>query len=349
MPQDTLASLTTLRLGGPAGTVLNISDPADWQDTVRAIGTQEHGPVILGHGSNAIGADAGHPGAVLVMNTRGIAVKTLDDMTVAVTVQAGHPLADLVQWAADGRLAGIECLAGIPGTVGATPVQNAGAYGQQIADTLDSVTVWDWDMGRPRTFPAPACRLRYRSSRFKEAPGRWTILTITLRLTRSQAAPISYRPLAKELDVPVGARPSVQEVTEAVLANRRRRGLLLDPDGPDARQAGSVFLNPLVTAAQAARWSAEACPVHRDSDGELRASAGWLLELVGCRPGEAIADGVRCSEHRTLSVVAYGEATAVGFGQALTDLAARVRTTTGITLQPEPVRVGQWAVETVRY
>ncbi|MGY0459635.1 hypothetical protein ACW14Y_05190 [Kitasatospora sp. cg17-2] len=126
----------------------------------------------------------------------------------------------------------MECLAGIPGTVGAAPVQNAGAYGQQIADTLHSVTVWDWDMGCLRTFPARACRLRYRNSRFKQTPGRWRILTSTPHLTRTPAAPITYRPLADELGVPVGERPPVPEVTAAVLANRRRRSLLLDPNGP---------------------------------------------------------------------------------------------------------------------
>ncbi|WP_051712192.1 UDP-N-acetylmuramate dehydrogenase [Streptomyces sp. NRRL S-350] len=346
MPQATLASLTTLRLGGPAGTVLHLSDPADWHDAARAIGAREQdGPVVLGHGSNVIAADAGHPGTVVVMNTHGITVEKLDDTRVAVTVQAGHPLADLVQWAAAERLAGIECLAGIPGTVGAAPVQNAGAYGRQIADALHGVTVWDWGMGCVRTFPAQACRLRYRNSRFKQTPGRWTILTTTLHLTRAPAAGITYRPLADELGVPIGARPTVPEVTAAVLANRRHRGLLLDPSGPDARQAGSVFLNPRITTTQATLWSDLGCPVHRDSNGELRAGASWLLEHVGCRPGQVVAEGVRCSQRRTLTVTAHGDATAAGFHQALTHLAAQVATTTGITLQPEPTRIGLWTAK----
>ncbi|MFB8171430.1 UDP-N-acetylmuramate dehydrogenase [Kitasatospora purpeofusca] len=344
MPQATLAPLTTLRLGGPVGTVLDLSDPADWLDAARTISAREqNGPLVLGHGSNVIAADVGHPGTVLVMNTCGIAARPLTGTTVAITVQAGHPLADLVHWAAAERLSGIECLAGIPGTVGAAPVQNAGAYGQQIADTLHSVTVWDWDMGCLRTFPARACRLRYRDSRFKRTPGRWTVLTATLHLTRTPAAPITYRPLADELGVSLGERPPVPEVTAAVLANRRRRSLLLDTNGPDARQVGSVFLNPRITTTQAAHWSDRGCPVHRDSDGNLRASAGWLLELVGCQPGQAVADGVRCSERRTLTVTAHGDATATAFDQALAKLAARVATTTGIVLQPEPTHVGQWA------
>ncbi|MCX4690049.1 hypothetical protein OG401_38135 [Kitasatospora purpeofusca] len=197
-------------------------------------------------------------------------------------------------------------------------------------------------MGCLRTFPAQACRLRYRHSRFKEPPGRWTILTTTFHLTRTPATPITYRPLTDELGVPVGERPTVQEVTAAVLADRRRRGLLA-PSGPDARQVGSVFLNPRITTAQAAHLSDCGCPVHQDSDGNVRASAGWILELVGCQPDRAVADGVRCSERRTLTVTTHGEATAAAFDQALAELATRVAGATGIILQPEPTHVGQWA------
>ncbi|MFJ6139331.1 UDP-N-acetylmuramate dehydrogenase [Kitasatospora sp. NPDC092286] len=310
---------------------------------MHTVGRREEGsPLTLGHGSNVIASDTGHTGTVAVMNTRGITAKRQDDNTVLVTVLAGHPLIDLTAWAAAEHLSGIECMAGIPGTVGAAPVQNAGAYGQQVGDTLDHLTAWDWDMGRLRTLPAQACQLHHRDSRFKHDPGRWTILTVTFRLTRSPAAPISYQPLAEELGVQPGARLPVSEVTAAVLANRHRRGLLLDLHGPDARQAGSVFLNPLVTATQAARWSAAGCPVRTDSDGQLRASAGWLLEHVGYRPGQKITDGVRCSERRTLTLTAHDGATAAGFTQALTELSAQVEIATGIKLRPEPTLVGAW-------
>lgn len=209
MAHSTLASLTTLRLGGPVERLLTISDPVAWPEAVRAVGQRDEAApvVVLGHGSNVIAADAGHPGTVLVMNTRGITATRVDRERVAVTVQAGHPLTDLVAWAAAEHLAGIECLAGIPGTTGAAPVQNAGAYGEQVSDTLDHVTAWDWDKGRLRTLPAEACRLRHRDSRFKAEPGRWTVLTATFHLTRSSAAPVTYQPLADELGVRVGARP----------------------------------------------------------------------------------------------------------------------------------------------
>ncbi|MBV6699954.1 UDP-N-acetylmuramate dehydrogenase [Kitasatospora aureofaciens] len=340
MAPISLASLTTLRLGGPAERVLTVSDPADWAEAARSVDQREGMPVVLGHGSNVIASDAGHPGTVVVMRTRGITTTRVDENTVAVTAQAGHPLTDLVAWAAAEHLAGIECLAGIPGTAGAAPVQNAGAYGQQIADTLDHITAWDWQTNRPRTLPAQACRFHYRQSRFKAEPGRWTILTVTLHLTRcAQAEPVTYQHLADELGLPLGARPPVREVTAAVLANRRRRGLLLDPLGPDARQVGSVFLNPPVSSADSARWSAAGCPVHTTSDGQLRASAAWFLEQAGYGPAQFVLAGVRCSARRTLTLTAEAACTAAGFTAALDQMATRVLLGSGILLSVEPVQI----------
>lgn len=344
MPRRTLASLTTLRLGGPTGDTLTISDPNDWPDFLHTINRHGHeAPLTLGHGSNVIASDTGHPGTVAVINTRGITTKRVDDTMVAVTVAAGHPLTDLTAWAATEHLAGIEYLAGIPGTAGAAPVHNAGAYGQQISDTLHHLHAWDWHAGLMRTLPAQECQLGHRHSRFKQEPGRWTVLSTTLHLTRTDtAAPITCRRLARELDVPAGTRPPLAETTAAVLADRHHRGLLLDADGPDARQVGSAFLDPPVTPEQAARWSAAGCPVHTGRDGRWRMSAGWLLELIGCHPGYRIAEGIHCSQRRTLAITAHGETTATTFVQVLSELAARVDANTGISLRPGPVRVGQW-------
>ncbi|MFJ8045561.1 UDP-N-acetylmuramate dehydrogenase [Kitasatospora sp. NPDC096147] len=348
MTGRSLATLTTLRLGGPAAEVLTLSDPADRDEALRGLERRTgRAPVVLGHGSNVLAADAGHPGTVLLMNTRGIAPVRGPGRTVDVTVQAGHPLADLVGWAAAEGLAGVECLAGIPGTVGAAPVQNTGAYGRQLSDVLHRLTAWDRETGLLRTLPAVACRLRYRDSRFRRAPGRWVILTVTLRLTRSRAVPVVHRPLAQTLGVRPGLRTgawaSVEEVVAAVLADRHRRGLLRDRHGAEARQAGSVFLNPAVTAAAAARWSALGCPVHPDPDGRPRVSAGWLLEHVGHRPGSPVAEGIRCSARRALTLTVHDGATATGFARALDRLAHQVEAATGVVLRPEPVRIGAWA------
>ncbi|MGH3831067.1 MAG: UDP-N-acetylmuramate dehydrogenase [Pseudonocardiaceae bacterium] len=348
VPGTPFASLTTLRLGGIARCVLRITEPTDWRDIVKAVdvynkGNKGTGPLMLGHGSNVIAADAGHPGPIVVMSTRGIAAQSVDENTINVTAQAGEPLTDLVQWAASERLAGLECLAGIPGTVGAAPVQNVGAYGQQIADILDHVTAWDWKTNRLRTLAVKACRLGYRRSRFKATASRWTILTTTFHLTRSKfAAPVTYRHLAEELGVSVGTCAPTSEVVAAVLANRQRRGLLLDQHVPDARQIGSVFLNPPVAAVEADHWAAKGCPVHTDTRGRQRVSAGWLLEYSGYRPGQRIIEGVHCSSRRTLTLVVCDNATSTGFVAALNKLTTHIRSACGVDLSVEPTRVGAW-------
>ncbi|MEU6710028.1 UDP-N-acetylmuramate dehydrogenase [Nonomuraea sp. NPDC046802] len=338
---EQLSQYTTLRLGGPAQDLLTHTDPAAWPDLTHAARRYPEPPFMLGGGSNILAADTAYPGLVIRMATTGITTRLVGDGAVEVTAQAGQPLHHLVTHAAAEQLSGIEYLAGIPGTVGAAPVQNTGAYGQQIADTLTAVTAHDWHTGRTVRLPAASCGFGYRTSHFKAQPGRWTILTVTLRLTRSHhAAPITYRHLADALDVPLGTRPPLPEAVAAVLADRRARGLLLPDDGPDSRQAGSVFLNPLLTPAQAAAVHAAGGPLHRNADGEaVRASAGWLLQQCGHHPGQRLAPGVYCSTRRALTLVARDGATATAFAATLHTLASQVERQMGIRLRPEPVSV----------
>jgi UDP-N-acetylmuramate dehydrogenase len=183
-----------------------------------------------------------------------------------------------------------------------------------------------------------ACQLGYRTSVFKARPGRWTILDITLRLTRSRrAAPVTYGHLASALHVPLGHRPPLAEGAAGVAADRQTRGLSLPAGGPDARQAGSAFLNPVLDAASAARVSALGGQVYRDADGQQRASAGWLLELCGYSPGQRIGAGVYCSTARTLTVTARDGASAAVVRGALRTMAQKVRDSAGVQLAPEPV------------
>ncbi|MDN3056902.1 UDP-N-acetylmuramate dehydrogenase [Streptomyces sp. SRF1] len=334
---ELLADHTTLRLGGAADQWLTHTSPDAWHEVVRAV--EGPRPFILGGGSNTLAPDDGHPGPVVRMATRGITARAVGDGRVEVTVQAGEPLADLVAWAVAEGLSGVEYLGGIPGTTGAAPVQNAGAYGQQIADRLTAVTAWDWQHGRTVRLDAAACRFRYRSSVFKVQPGRWTILSVTLRLVRSgRAAPVGYGHLAQALNVPLGARPLLTEAAAGVVADRRARGLTLPVQGPDVRQAGSAFLNPPVTEQKAETVRATGGPIYRDADGVLRASAGWLLEHCGYGPGWRVAPGVYCSTRRTLTVTARDGATAAGFAAALRTMATQVAESTGIELRPEPVQ-----------
>lgn len=339
---ELLADHTTLRLGGPADRFLTHSDPAAWLDLARTVQREQAGPFVLGGGSNTLADDGGYPGTVIRMATRGIAMRSLADGGVEVVAQAGEPLSALVAYTISEGLSGIEYLGGIPGATGAAPVQNTGAYGQQISDTIAIITAYDWRLGRTVELRPEDCEFGYRTSAFKTRPGRWTILDVVLRLTRSPyAAPVTYQHLADALDVRPGVRLPLAEAAQGVLDDRRHRGLSLPPAGPDSRQAGSVFLNPPVTSVQAATVRTAGGPVYRDQSGRLRASAGWLLERAGFHPGAQVAPGVICSTSRTLTLTAHSAATASSFDTALRTLAARVRAATTVHLTPEPVRPGR--------
>ncbi|GAA3812111.1 UDP-N-acetylmuramate dehydrogenase [Streptomyces chiangmaiensis] len=294
---------------------------------------------VLGGGSNTIAADTGFRGTVLRIATHGIHAHILDNERVELIVQAGHPLGDLIAFTVAEGLSGIEYLGGIPGTAGAAPVQNTGAYGQQISDTLTRLTAYDWHLGHSVELRPADCGFGYRTSIFKDRPSRWTILTITVALGRSNsAAPVSYPHLANILGVPLGAQPPLTEAAHGVLADRNNRGLTLPASGPDARQVGSVFLNPTITGNQARAVRAAGGPVNRSQGSGLRASAGWLLESAGYRPGAQVTPGVYCSSRRTLTLTARRGATSTSFDAALRTLAARVFSATTIRLTPEPRR-----------
>ncbi|MFI9829667.1 UDP-N-acetylmuramate dehydrogenase [Streptomyces sp. NPDC051913] len=336
---ELLADHTTLRLGGPADRFLTHRDPAAWTDLTRVIHRSPAPLYVLGGGSNTIAADTGFRGTVLRMATHGIRARILDSELVELTVQAGHPLCDLVAFAVAEGLSGIEYLGGIPGTSGAAPVQNTGAYGQQISDALTRLTAHDWHRGHCVELRPADCGFGYRTSIFKDRPGRWPILTITVLLARSSsAAPVSYPHLAGTLGIPMGVRPPLAEAAHGVLADRSNRGLSLPAIGPDARQVGSVFLNPAITHNQARAVRAVGGPVHRSENSGLRASAGWLLENAGYSPGTQVAPGVYCSSRRTLTLTAHRGATSTSFDAALRTLTACVFSALAIRLTPEPRR-----------
>ena len=336
---ELLADHTTLRLGGPADRFLTHRDPDTWSDLTRDIHQSPAPLYVLGGGSNTIAADTPFRGTVLRIATHGIHTRILDNELVELTVHAGHPLCDLVAYTIAEGLSGIEYLGGIPGTAGAAPVQNTGAYGQQISDVLTRLTAYDWHLGHLVELRPVDCGFGYRTSIFKDRPGRWTILTITVVLARStSAAPVSYPHLADILGVPLGAQPPLTEAAHGVLADRSNRGLSLPASGPDALQVGSVFLNPTITGHQARAVRAAGGPVNRSQGSGLRASAGWLLESAGYRPGAQVAPGVYCSSRRTLTLTARRGATSASFDAALRTLAACVFSATTIRLTPEPRR-----------
>jgi UDP-N-acetylmuramate dehydrogenase len=217
-----LADLTTLRLSGPVSQLRTVTEPCGWAEATGAARQHQGLPLIVGAGSNIIGGESGYSGLVIRLATRGMTLTSNSWGCTDVTVQAGEPLDNLVGFAAANNLSGIEYLAGIPGTAGAAPVQNTGAYGQQISDTLTAVTAWDWRAHALTRIPATTCRLAHRTSLFKST-SRWTILAITLRLRHSTtAAPVTYQHLAQALDLPIGSTPDLADAITAVRADRAR-------------------------------------------------------------------------------------------------------------------------------
>lgn len=344
-----LAPLTTLHLGGCAEHAFELVDPdhvPDLGQVIAATGSPpDEWPVPIGGGSNVLVADSGVTAPVILVRTRGVTYHRPEaDGPVLVTAQAGHPWPELVRELIDQGLVGMEMMTGIPGTVGAMPVQNVGAYGQETADRLAWVDVWDWRLGRPIRLSAEDCRLMHRDSLFKRNR-RWLILSVTFAFPRgSVSAPVTYREVAEVLDVPVGARVPAGDAAAAVEKVRAGKGMLLDDSCPDGRNVGSVFLSPLISTERAARLSAERAPVHDFADGSTRVSASWLMRDAGLTLGEFVQPGVRVStRHYTLVAddTAGHKATVGSFVDAARQVQERVVEATGVWLAPEPDPIGE--------
>jgi len=249
-----------------------------------------------------------------------------------------------------GGLAGVECLAGIPGAVGATPIQNVGAYGQEVAETISAVRVLDRADGAVRTLTPAECGFTYRSSAFKREPGRWVVLAVSFALDTSEgSAPIRYPELARALGVEVGARTPLADVREAVLALRRAKGMVLDPDDPDTVSAGSFFTNPVLDTGAFAALRARAAerlgpnappPAWPDADGHVKTSAAWLIERAGFHRGHGNPDGIAISGKHTLALTNRGAGTTAELVALAREIAGGVQDAFGVALVPEPVFVG---------
>lgn len=334
-----LADLTTLGLGGPAADVVEARTEADLVDAVRSLDAAGTPVLVVGGGSNLVVADEGFPGTVVRVLTSG--VRELADG--AVDVAAGEDWDGVVaRLVAQGR-AGVEALSGIPGSTGATPVQNVGAYGQDLSQTCTGVRALDRSSGEVLELGAADCDFRYRHSRFKAERDRWVVVSVHLSLgTGPLSAPVRYAELARTLGVEVGERAPAVEVREAVLSLRRGKGMVVDPADPDSRSAGSFFTNPVLTDAQLAdlrgRLAGVDVPAYPDQGG-WKVSAAWLIERAGFAKGDL--DGpVGLSTKHVLALVNRGGGTTQDLLRAARTVRDAVRDRLGVVLVAEPVLVG---------
>jgi UDP-N-acetylmuramate dehydrogenase len=344
-----LAPLTTIRLGGPAKRLVEAHSEAEAIESVREADATGEPVLVLAGGSNVVIADEGFPGTVVRLLTSGITRHGDSELEV----QAGEPWDPLVESAVTEGLAGIECLSGIPGSVGATPIQNVGAYGQEVSDTITRVRVYDRRTQRVEELAPGDCDFTYRSSAFKRNPGRRLVLSVTYALARGrESRPIRYAELAGKLDVALGDTAPLASVREAVLELRRGKGMVIDPHDPDSVSVGSFFTNPILSPEEIddiARRAGVRPPAFPEHDGRVKTSAAWLVEHAGFERGDGLPGPVAISTKHTLALTNRGGATTAQLLELAHEVADGVERELGVRLEPEPVLVGaEWQATSTR-
>lgn len=329
----TFADLTTLRVGGNAEQIVRATTEAEILDASR-----DGELLVIGGGSNLLVSDDGYLGRVLKIETAGMQIESDACSGATITLVAGEEWATFVDYAVANGFAGVETLAGIPGLVGAAPIQNIGAYGGEIGESIARVRAFDRASKTITTLAAAECAFGYRTSRFKAEQDRWIILDVTLQLRLgSQSQPIKYQELADALAVKIGDRAPISKVRDAVIELRKKKGMVLDPLDRDTWSVGSFFTNPIVDADVATRLPAGA-PVWSMSSG-VKVSAAWLIERAGFARGERFG-GAAISTKHSLALTNAGNATAADIIGLANQIRSRVHTKFGIWLEPEVRLVG---------
>jgi UDP-N-acetylmuramate dehydrogenase len=329
-----LADLTTLRLGGPARRVLAAGTQEELAELVRVADASGEPVLILGGGSNLVAADAGWAGVVVHIETHGVRVNRNGD-SLEVTVAAGEMWDDFVALTVEEGWSGLAAMSGVPGLAGATPVQNVGAYGSEVADSITALRVLDRKSGEVSDWTPAQCGFGFRTSAFKHTE-RYVVLSVTFALHRSpDSVPVRYLELAKRLGVEQGETAPASWVRDVVLDLRRSKGMVLDAEDHDTWSVGSFFVNPFVDASMAP----PDCP-QWTVDDQVKLSAAWLIEKAGFHRGYGLPGPVSVSTKHTLALTNRGGATT---GQLL-DLAREIRdgveATFGVRLRPEGRLVG---------
>ncbi len=340
-----LADLTTLRLGGPAGRFIEAHTEDELVALVREADAADEPLLVLAGGSNVVVGDEGFPGTVVHVLTRGV-----ERDGTSFVVQAGEPWDAFVAARVEEGLAGIECLPGIPGSIGATPIQNVGAYGQEVAEVITSVRVLNRADGTVTELAPSECGFSYRSSAFKREPGEWVVLAVTFQLDpQPESRPIRYTELARTLGIELGQSAPLADVREAVLALRRSKGMVLDPDDPDSVSAGSFFTNPILDPAhfeELERRVADTLgpnaglPSFPEPDGQVKTSAAWLVERAGFGRGHGAPGPIMVSTKHSLALTNRGGGTTAELIALAREIRGGVRERFCVELVPEPTLVG---------
>lgn len=336
-----LAPLTTLRVGGPARLFVRACSEEQVVSAIAFATEKALDVFVLGGGSNILVSDRGFDGLVIHVALTGVDAEASDPSSAIITARAGEDWDTFVEHCVRSDLAGVECLSGIPGSVGGTPVQNVGAYGQEVSETIARVRCLDRITGKIVELDNAQCGFTYRRSVFNSAArGRYVVLAVTYRLDRGGSPKIAYKDLRDHLE---GRAPTLAETRQAVLAIRRAKSMVIEPDDPNRMSAGSFFKNPIVTTATLAAVAANAAtsdvPSFPAGDGMVKIPAAWLIEQSGFHKGYRSGNAGISTNH-SLAIVNLGNASAAEIVGLKEKIQSGVEQKFDILLQPEPVLVG---------
>ena len=336
---EALSNFTTLKVGGPAQKIVHAHTEDELVEFVKAADKAGEQVLILGGGSNLLISDAGFAGTVIRVESKGNALDYDACSGGMIEVSAGEDWDKFVALTIEKGFADLESLSGIPGTIGGAPIQNIGAYGHEVSETIARVKAYDRTKGEITTFTNEQCRFSYRNSVFKAEAGRYVILNVTFQLRKGeQSLPITYAELAKFLSVNIGDRAPVVEVRKAILQLRGRKGMLIDAGDVNSNSAGSFFVNPILNKEIADKLPADA-PRWPQTDGRIKTSAAWLMEHAGVNKGEKLA-GAQISNKHVLALTNSGDATAGDIVELAKMARAKVFEKFGVKLEAEVQLVG---------
>ena len=327
-----LRDYTSLRVGGPAGNFVEVSTESEVIAAIEAAG--ESPILVIGGGTNVLIADSGFEGTVIHISNHAVTSEVDACSGATLTIGAGENWDEFVETTINRGFAGLETLSGIPGTVGAAPIQNIGAYGHEVAEFITQVRTYDRQAKAIKTFTNSECEFEYRNSIFKKTPGRYIVLSVQFQLRIGEiSAPITYAELAAKLEIAVGDKAPVIKTREAVMQLRGAKGMLLDPNDKDSWSAGSFFTNPIVSLEVAAKLPADA-PRWPTADGRIKISAAWLIQNSGIEKGYSLG-GAQISTKHVLALTNSGAASSTEILELAREVKKSVMDTFAITLEAE--------------